>query len=312
MIAKELSEIELELKNKLQRLSGIFDLNNVSKKHFSEKDVIKYYVDSSLGYSKVHSEHGSIHMALNADGVFNKDGYYEQAKIIAEYINKDKNKHIIEIACGKGFNTDYLAMNFPELRFSGIDLTPKHIKFAKSKIRPFQKNVDFKVANFLNLPFPNETFDFAFEVESVCHATDMQKALGEINRVLLPNSLFLVFDGFRKPIINELHEDFRLASRLVEVSMAIDKAWILDEWIKIAENSGFELIKIQDYSNSILPNLKRFERYAEKFLNHPIKRRIISFFLPQYLIKNVIAAFLMPTLIKAGVHSYSFVVLKKK
>lgn len=135
-------------------------------------------------------------MALNPDGVFDKDGYYGQARIVQGYLRGGQER-VLELASGKGFNSTYLARANPDQTCIGVDLTPKHIAMAKRADHDLP-NLGFQLGDFQALPFKSSSFDLAFVCESICHATDMEKALSEAHRVLRPGSKLIVFDGFRE------------------------------------------------------------------------------------------------------------------
>lgn len=77
-----------ELRKYLEKINKIFDVSALAVEEIENQEIIDYYQKSELGYRFFHSPEGSIHMALNYDGVFSEDGYYEQVKIVNGYIEK--------------------------------------------------------------------------------------------------------------------------------------------------------------------------------------------------------------------------------
>ena len=194
-----------------------------------------------------HSSEGAVHMALNFDGKFNTDGYFAQAKIVNEILAKTQPKNVLELGSGKGFNSIFLGKSHQAVEFIGIDLTPTHVEIAKKSGKGLS-NVDFTQGNFQEMPFPSENFDLLFEVESVCHATDMRKALSEVYRVLRPGGKAVFFDGFRNYTkAEDVPHNLLVASQLVEGAMAIDKAWDIKEWLELSSEVGFQTIENQKF-----------------------------------------------------------------
>jgi ubiquinone/menaquinone biosynthesis C-methylase UbiE len=247
-------------------------------------------------------------MALNYDGQFSKDGYFGQAKIIQEYINQTHAKKVLELASGKGFNSTYLAKQNPDVEFIGIDLTPEHVKFANENAQGIS-NLKFEQGNFQDLQFPDDSFDLVFEVESVCHATDMKKALSESRRVLKSQGFFIVIDGFRSPDFDSFSEDLKTAAKLAEISMAVEKGWKINEWTSLCETVGLKVEKMDDLSMAIMPNLSRFQFLARGFFKFPSISRTILKAMPYYLVQNAIAGIFMPFTIGAGMQKYYMVAL---
>jgi hypothetical protein len=50
-----------------------------------------------------------MHLALNSDGVFSAQGYRTQPKAILQELKEMKATRALELGCGKGFNTLFVA-----------------------------------------------------------------------------------------------------------------------------------------------------------------------------------------------------------
>ena len=105
-------------------------------------------------------------------------------------------KRILEVGCGKGFNSVYLASQCPARNFVGIDLTPLHVALAQ-KAGQALANLRFARGNFQQLDFPDHSFDLVFGVETLCHASDVAEVYAELFRVLRPGGRVVIFDGYR-------------------------------------------------------------------------------------------------------------------
>jgi ubiquinone/menaquinone biosynthesis C-methylase UbiE len=302
--------VDPELRKYLSKVSRIFDVDSLLSEDVDQNVIIDYYTQSNKGYRVFHSTDGSVHMALNFDGKFDKEGYYGQAKIVQNYIDKLGPARVLELASGQGFNLIHLAKNNREVQFVGIDITPIHVREAVTKSNGLP-NTDFKIGDFQQLPFSSESFDMVFVIESICHATDMKLALHEVYRVLKPGGYFIVIDGFRKPDFGQLDKDVQLAAALTEVSMAVGRAWIIDEWLKLAQDVDFHLIKLEDISYAIMPNLLKFQYLARGYFKYPALSRIFLKALPPRLVKNAIAGLLMPFTVRAGAQGYYIVTLER-
>jgi ubiquinone/menaquinone biosynthesis C-methylase UbiE len=250
-------------------------------------------------------------MALNFDGVFNRDGYYEQARIVDEHIHGLNAKRVLELASGKGFNSAFLAERNPTVDFTGVDLTPSHV-FVSSKRATNIPNLHFELGSFQNLTYETQTFDLLFEVESICHATDMKSAISEAFRVLKPGGYFVLFDGFRKPEFSNFTPDQKTAAQLTELAMAVGKPWQIDHWLEIVQSVGFTVNMVKDISQAIMPNLMRFQFLASGFFKSPMMSKAILNLLPDYLVQNAIAGLLMPFTVTAGLQGYYKIVLTRK
>lgn len=299
-----------DLERYLRKIEKFYDLDLLSAQSIDDDYIVNYYEQSQVGYKVFHSTDGSVHMALNFDGVFDKQGYYEQANFVEEQIRANNCESVLELASGQGFNSVYLARLNPGLQFVGIDLTPAHVATAQEASEGLS-NVKFSVGDFQQLAFEDESFNLIFEVESICHATNMRQALNEAHRVLRDGGEFVLFDGFRKPGFDELDPRIKLASKLTEVSMAVGQGWIIDQWKALAEEVGFQVAEVSDISEAIIPNLARFQKLARGFFKYQALGRLFSKVLPPYLIGNSIAGLLMPFTIEAQAQGYYRIILRK-
>ncbi len=300
-----------ELKKYLGKVDKVFNIRDFIEQDIEFQDIENYYKESELGYKFFHSSSGSIHMALNHDGKFDREGYFGQVKIVQDYINKTGAERVLELASGRGFNSIHLAKNNSNVQFVGVDLTPEHVKQARERGKDIP-NLEFHHGNFQELQFQTSSFDLVFEVESICHAIDMEIALLETKRVLKRDGLFIAIDGFRSKDFETFSSDLRKASKLAEVSMAVGKPWKINNWILLCEKIGFEVEDMDDLSLEIMPNLIRFQFLARGFFKFPSLSKLFVMIFPYYLIQNAIAGIFMPFTIDAGMQRYYKVALRKQ
>jgi ubiquinone/menaquinone biosynthesis C-methylase UbiE len=67
-------------------------------------------------------------------------------------MNESAVKNVLELGCGKGFNSIYLAKRLPETELIGIDITDHHLKIAQKKSRGIE-NLRFIYGDFHKLDF---------------------------------------------------------------------------------------------------------------------------------------------------------------
>src|SRR5262249_1088683 len=146
---------------------------------------------------------------------FDRDGYYAQPDFVSRHVNECGAMRVLEAGSGNGFNTLYLARKHSGCQFFGIDLTSEHVSASRAATEGVP-NVAYLLGNYQSLPFPGESFDLAFGVETFCQAIQLQQALIEIHRVLRTGGRFLNVDCFRRTPLENLPADLQLAARLVE------------------------------------------------------------------------------------------------
>ncbi|HWR38039.1 MAG TPA: class I SAM-dependent methyltransferase [Patescibacteria group bacterium] len=301
----------MSLLQALEKVDQVWNLDRLLQQELEEEEIIKSFTESHLAYRWVHSKAGSIHMALNPSGKFSKAGFYGQADLVARHIRETGARSVLEMGCGKGFNTLYLAGKYPEVSFHGIDLTPRHIMLAKKSATQARLNdVEFQTGNFSTLPYRSESFDLVFAVETLCYSKYKPKSLMEAQRVMGKGKRFVIVDGFRTDEFARLDEDVQTAAALAEKSMAVQEFAVLSEFLTMAEMSGFKVLAAEDRTADIMPTVYRLARKARTYYWSPALSRWINTLLPEAMLKNSVAALLMPHTIQCGAHSYQAIVLE--
>jgi SAM-dependent methyltransferase len=97
-------------------------------------------------------------------------------------------RDVLDAGCGVGYGTAFLAET--ARRVVGVDRSEEAIAYARARYaRP---NVEFDVADLLELPATDDTFDVVCCFETIEHLSDQSAFLGEVRRVLRPGGVFVV------------------------------------------------------------------------------------------------------------------------
>ncbi|NEN96039.1 MAG: class I SAM-dependent methyltransferase [Moorea sp. SIO3I7] len=283
---------ELSLENAIAQIDHFFGRDSMLKE-FDADITVPYYTQSELGYRLYHSAEDAIHMALNFDGVFNVDGYQAQPRIVAEQIDKLGATNVLEVGCGKGFNSLFLAQQFPSVQFVGIDLTPSHIAIANRKVRDFT-NLTYQIGDFNCLNFPSQSFDLVFACECLCHAHQPRITLAEIFRILRPGGKLVIFDGYRQAKLESFSQELQTLTQLTEIGMAVQHGFCeLEDWTEVAKNVGFSVETREDLTFAIQPTLLRLQSLSLLFFKSYWRSKVLTFLLPKYLVRNAVPGLLM-------------------
>ncbi|MBN1366265.1 MAG: class I SAM-dependent methyltransferase [Syntrophaceae bacterium] len=299
-----------ELDKYLQKINLVFPTENVLNQKIDIESVLNYYRNSSVVYSFIHSYKGSYHLALNYDGIFNKQGFFAQLNEIIELINLSNVKNVLELGCGKGFNSVFLAKKLPQIEFSGIDISEKNLKIAKSKSNRIQ-NLYLTYGDFQKLDFEDSSFDLIFDVEAICHGSDARQVLSEVFRVLKKGGQFVVYDGFRQNGFESLPDNLVEAAVIVEKSMSVNSFEEIDSWLEMAGHVGFKVKLKKDLSQYVKPNLAKLQLLARKYFEFPFLAKLFVRIFRKYTMLNCIAVLLLPFTMYNKAHCYYKIILEK-
>lgn len=92
---------------------------------------------------------------------------------------------LLDVGCGNGANTALFAQALP--RVAGVDVEPERLSVAREFARTHgMDNVEYVISDGLNIPYPDDSFDYVTNFDVLEHVEDEQKTLSEIARVLRP------------------------------------------------------------------------------------------------------------------------------
>jgi len=98
---------------------------------------------------------------------------------------------LLEIGCGAGRYTRAFLHYRPDLEVSGCDIS--HIALDEARAADRTGKIHYQLADALNLPYDDNSFDIVLLFDVFEHVTDVNKAAAEVTRVLKPGGVFHCF-----------------------------------------------------------------------------------------------------------------------
>lgn len=109
------------------------------------------------------------------------------------HLKKNKSSQILDVGCGTGANSIYLASK--NNKVIGVDISSKAISACKRKVSNKDLNISFQVGSSTSLEFADSTFDAVF-CDGVLYYNeklDYLKSINEMYRVLKKNGILRVY-----------------------------------------------------------------------------------------------------------------------
>ena len=152
-------------------------------------------------------------------------------ELLQAAIPSRKNFQLLDIGCGLG----YVARAVKTLSPRG-----------KARELDSSNTVSYEVADELNLPFENESFDVAVCRYSIHHYPDVVAHLREARRILRPGGTYLVIDPTPEPgnYDDWLNELFITVERSTSGHV---KFYTVTEYENFAKAAGFRIGKIEPF-----------------------------------------------------------------
>lgn len=219
---------------------------------------IQHFYDSSSGlWEQIWGEH-MHHGYYGVDGKQTKDRRQAQIDLIEELLqwaNVQQAQQILDVGCGIGGSTLYLADKFHAESAIGITLSPVQAKRAEQRAQELGiLTAQFQVADALNMPFADNSFDLVWSLESGEHMPDKVKFLQECYRVLKPGGTFLFVTWCHRSTVQQpLTPDEQQHLESIYRVYCLPYVISLPEYAAIAEQTGFQSIQTDDWSTAVAP-----------------------------------------------------------
>lgn len=228
-----------------------------------EQEIKDFYDASSSLWENIWGEH--MHHGYYGRSGRNKVSRRQaQIDIIEELLawgnlseTQNSPKTILDVGCGIGGSTLYLAEKF-NATAQGVTLSPEQAKRGTERAQEANlgDRVQFQVANALELPFAENSFDLVWSLESGEHFPDKAKFLQEAYRVLKPGGKLVMATWCHRPtdsLAGELTADEK--QHLAEIYRVYCLPYVisLPDYRAIAQEVGFQEIKCDDWSQAVAP-----------------------------------------------------------
>jgi ubiquinone/menaquinone biosynthesis C-methylase UbiE len=156
--------------------------------------------------------------------------YYQPAyRNIASAINVESGA-FLDVGCGPGWLSIYVAAGKPELDAIGIDTNEAMLQKAE-RHKGTRLNITYRSMDAADIIYPEGTFTAAAAVQSAHHWEDPAAVLSEVYRVLQPGCSFYIYEADAE--IDKVPEGW-----IQRQGPFPPDAWILRNWKKFGMDAA--------------------------------------------------------------------------
>jgi ubiquinone/menaquinone biosynthesis C-methylase UbiE len=206
----------------------------------------KYYQSLNSSYHKAFNKYLMLHYPL-----FVKKGESLERRQInltdycVSHLGNLQNKRLLEIGCGNGIQSVYIANKFQPEETIGIDLNEDNITLAQN-LENNGSNVIFHVDDAHKLEkIEDDSIDVIICIESAFHYPDKDQFLTQVNRVLKEDGEFLIADILAK----KYKKRILLGKWKRKMSY---HHWTLDQYIDSFNSSSLTIDKTDNITKKVI------------------------------------------------------------
>jgi len=165
--------------------------------------------------------------------------------------------NMVDVGCGVGGSSRHISKKYGS---TGIGLSLSKFQILKAneitEKAQLQDRLKFIVADAMNMPLTNNTFDLTWSMESGEHMPDKSDFMKELFRVTAPGGRIIIVTWCHRELLDNEENLSKKELRLLD---KINDAYYLPKWVpaskyvELATNLGLEDVRQDDWSKFIAP-----------------------------------------------------------
>lgn len=222
-----------------------------------ETSVSEHYADLTERMEKFGGDLLACHFGLwGPETTSDREGLLRANLMLVQGCELGPDRHVLDAGCGVGGTAITLAETYG-VRVTGVTICEPHIDVATqhAEARGVGHLVDFRYGDFMDLPFPDATFDAVLNHESFCYAENKLAYLRGVHRVLKPGGRWQALEGLLTGVpMSEAQETLHATAQR---GWRMPPLELLRDVLATLARAGFVGIYDQDLSSEVAPSTKR-------------------------------------------------------
>ncbi|XP_072957151.1 cycloartenol-C-24-methyltransferase 1-like [Typha angustifolia] len=216
-----------------------------TRKHYYTDMVNKYYDLATSFYEYGWGE--SFHFAHRWKGESLRESIKRHEHFLALQLGLKRGMKVLDVGCGIGGPLREIA-RFSSTMITGLNNNEYQISRGKelNRIAGLSESCNFVKADFMKMPFSDNTFDAVYATDATCHAPDAVGCYKEIYRVLKPGQCFAASEWCITDRFDPNNKSHKKTKAEIELGNGLPDIRSTRQCLEALKTAGFEVIWEKD------------------------------------------------------------------
>lgn len=231
--------------DKYEKYHGCYGGDEEERKANYTDMVNKYYDLSTSFYEFGWGE--SFHFAHRWKGESLRESIKRHEHFLALQLCLKRGQKVLDVGCGIGGPLREIA-RFSSASVTGLNNNEYQISRGTELncIAGVDKTCNFVKADFMKMPFEDNSFDAVYAIEATCHAPDALGCYSEIFRVLKPGQYFAAYEWCMTDSFDPNNQEHQKIKAEIELGDGLPDIRLTTQCLEALKLAGFEVIWEKD------------------------------------------------------------------
>ncbi|CAN8101666.1 unnamed protein product [Discula destructiva] len=161
---------------------------------------------------------------------------------LAHSIGLKSDMNVLDVGCGVGGPAREM-VKFTGCHVTGININQYQVGRATgyANREGLSDKLEFVQGDFMNMPFPDNSFDAVYAIEATVHAPSLEGVYREIFRILKPGGIFGVYEWLMTDAFDKNNLEHRRIRLDIEEGDGIAQMFKIADGVAAIQAAGFEL-----------------------------------------------------------------------